>query len=268
MYNDILTIGPLTIHGYGLMIAIGILTALLIGEARAKRKGLNPDEMYNLTFCCGIGGFLGAKLMFCMVEWRSFLENPWVLLKSDGFVVYGGIILGVVSGYLWCRFRKLVFLDYFDMVMPSVAVAQGFGRIGCFLAGCCYGRETESWCGVIFTHSDYAPNGVRLIPTQLISSAGIFTIAGILMWYARKPRKQGQVGFLYMMLYSIGRTCVEFLRNDHRGAIGVFSTAQFISIFIFIIGVIGFWKMSMRKAVFAGGQETVSAARAESEGAE
>lgn len=245
MYNNILTIGPVTIHSYGVLIVIGIFAALFIGEARARRRGLDPDEIYNLTICCAILGFLGAKLMFCIVEWREFLRNPLSLMKSNGFVVYGGIIVGVLAGYLWCRLRKLVFLDYFDIVLPSVAVAQGFGRLGCFMAGCCYGRETDSVFGVVFHNSDYAPNGVRLIPTQLISAAGMFVIAGLLFWYAQKPRKRGTVGFLYLILYSAGRFCVEFLRNDHRGEIGILSTSQFISIFIFALGIIGFIWMSV-----------------------
>lgn len=246
MYNDILTIGPFTIHGYGLMIVIGIMLALFIGEARAKRRGLDPDEIWNLTLCCAILGFAGAKLLFCIIEWREFIQNPLSILKSEGFVVYGGIIVGVLAGYLWCRFRGLVFLDYFDIVLPSVAVAQGFGRLGCFLAGCCYGRETDSIFGITFHNSEYAPNGVKLIPTQLISAAGMLMIAGVLFWYARKPRKQGTVGFLYLILYSVGRFGVEFLRNDYRGEIGVLSTSQFISVFILLLGVVGFIVMNRR----------------------
>lgn len=246
MYNDILTIGPITIHSYGVLIVIGIFAALFIGEARAKKRNLNPDEIYNLTMCCALMGFLGAKLLFCIVEWRAFVRDPLSLLKSNGFVVYGGIIMGVLAGYLWCRLRKLVFLDYFDIVLPSVAVAQGFGRLGCFMAGCCYGRETDSAFGIVFHNSNYAPNGVRLIPTQLISAAGMFVIAGLLFLYARKPRKQGTVGFLYLILYSTGRFCVEFLRNDYRGEIGILSTSQFISIFIFAMGIIGFAWMSVK----------------------
>ncbi len=248
MYNDILTIGPITIHGYGLMIAIGVLAALFIGEARAKRRGMNSDEIYNLTLCCAILGFLGAKLLFCIIEWKNFVQNPLSILSSSGFVVYGGIIAGVLAGYGWCRIRKLVFWDYFDIVLPSVAVAQGFGRLGCFLAGCCYGRETKSVFGIAFHNSQYAPNDVKLIPTQLISAAGMFAIAGILFWYAGrnhrgKTIKQGCVGFLYLILYSVGRFGVEFLRNDYRGEIGVLSTSQFISIFILIGGVLGFvWR--------------------------
>lgn len=247
MYNDIISIGPITIHGYGLMIAIGILAAMFIGDARAKKRGLQSDEIYNLTLVCAFFGFLGAKLLFCIVEWRQFIQNPLSLLKSSGFVVYGGIIVGVLAGFLWTKFRKLNFWDYFDIVLPSVAVAQAFGRLGCFLAGCCYGRETNAWYGIAFRNSLYAPNHVKLIPTQLISAAGMFVIAGILFFYARKERKRGQVGFFYLILYSIGRPCVEFLRNDYRGEIGIFSTAQFISVFILIFGVVGFYIMSKKE---------------------
>lgn len=238
MYNDILTLGPITIHGYGLMIAIGVLAALFIGEKRAKTRKLNPDEIYYLTFLCAIFGFLCAKVLFCIVEWKNFIANPINVLKTNGFVVYGGIIGGIFIAYIWCRVRKLAFWEYFDVVLPSVAVAQGFGRIGCFLAGCCYGRETDSPLGIVFSNSQFAPNGVKLIPTQLISSAGMFLIAGFLFWYARKPRKIGSVGALYLIMYSIGRFLIEFLRNDYRGEVGVLSTSQFISLFMVVIGVV------------------------------
>ncbi len=238
MYNDILKLGPITIHGYGLLIAIGILVALFIGERRAKKRNLNPDEIFNLTLLCAFFGFFCAKLLFCIVEWKMFIQNPVSVLKMNGFVVYGGIVGGIFIAWLWCRLRKLAFWEYFDVVLPSVAVAQGIGRIGCFLAGCCYGRETDSFIGIAFSNSQYAPNGVKLIPTQLISAAGMLGIAGILFWYARKPRKTGSVGALYLILYSIGRFVIEFFRNDYRGAIGVLSTSQFISLFIVIIGAV------------------------------
>lgn len=255
MYNDILTIGPITIHGYGLMIAIGLLAGLFIGEARAKRRGMNGDEIYYLTCLCAITGFLCAKILFCIVEWRNFIRDPLSVLKMSGFVVYGGIIGGLLAGYLWCRARKLVFLDYFDVVLPSVAVVQGFGRIGCFLAGCCYGRETDSVFGITFTDSHFAPNHVKLIPTQLISSAGMFVIAGLLFWYARKPRKRGTVGCLYLILYSVGRFCVEFFRNDYRGEVGILSTSQFIAIFTLAAGALGFLMLQKRGQMGPGPAE-------------
>lgn len=238
MYNDILSIGPVTVHGYGLMIAIGVIVALLVGEKRANKKGLNGDAIYLLTLVCAVTGFLGAKLLYCIVDWKNFIQAPLQHLGSNGFVVYGGIIGGVLGGFLFCVFKKFFFWDYFDIVLPSVAIAQGFGRIGCFLAGCCYGAETDAWYGIAFSHSSFAPNGVKLIPTQLISSVGMFAIAAILIWYAKRDRKPGRVGALYLILYSIGRFAVEFLRNDHRGAVGNLSTSQFISLIIVVIGIV------------------------------
>lgn len=240
MYNDIFSIGPFTVHGYGLMITIGVLAAFFLGEATAKRRGLNPDVIFTLTLLCAFTGFVSAKLLFCIVEFRQLLEDPVSVLAGNGFVVYGGIIGGTLAAYVYCRVKKLSFIDYFDVVLPCVAVAQGFGRIGCFLAGCCYGRETESAIGIMFTHSDFAPNGVKLIPTQLISSLGMFLIAGILFLYLKKSKRPGRTGALYLILYSIGRFGVEFLRNDHRGEVGIFSTSQFISLFIIVIGVVVF----------------------------
>lgn len=243
MYNDILSIGPVTIHGYGLMIGIGVVMALIAGIRLAKFKEIDPDELYNLTFIAVIGGFLCAKILFCIVEWESFIENPLRILRSEGFVVYGGIIGGTLLCYIYCRVKKLPFWKYFDTVLPAVAIAQGFGRIGCFLAGCCYGRQTDSFLGVTFHNSSFAPNDVKVLPTQLFSSAACFVMAAILFAYAKKHKNDDRkTGALYLILYSIGRSIIEAMRNDFRGAIGPLSTAQFISIFVLITGIILFVK--------------------------
>ena len=241
MYNDLLKIGPVTLHAYGLMIAIGVLAALHIAEYRAPKNGMDKELIFPLTMNCVITGILGAKIMFCIVGWREFLKNPLAMLGADGLVVYGGIIGGILCGVVYCRIKKQSFWDCFDVALPSVAVAQGFGRIGCFMAGCCYGEETNAWYGITFSHSNYAPNGVKLIPTQLLSSAGMFLIAGLLFWYAYHAKKAGQIGAAYMILYSVGRFCVEFLRGDlERGSVGALSTSQFISVFIVLAGI-GLW---------------------------
>ena len=238
MFNDLFSIGPITLHTYGLMIAIGVFAALYIAEYRAPKNDLDKELIFPLTMYCVITGIASAKVMFCIVGWRDFIKDPLSMLGSSGLVVYGGIIGGILCGYLYCKVRKVSFWDLFDIVLPSVAVAQAFGRIGCFMAGCCYGRQTNAWYGIAFVHSNYAPNGVKMIPTQLISSAGMFTIAGLLFWYAYHAKKAGQIGAAYMILYSIGRFCVEFLRGDlARGSVGALSTSQFISIFIVVCGV-------------------------------
>lgn len=238
MHNEILTIGPVTIHGYGLMIGIGVMVALLMGDFRAKKKGLNGDLIYGLTVATVILGFLAARILFILTEWSDFVKNPMAFITGSGFVVYGGIIGGILTIFGYCKWKKMDFLAYLDLMIPSVAIAQGFGRIGCFLAGCCYGKETDSILGVTFTNSHYAPNHVKLLPSQLFMSAGDFVLGAVLLWYASKNPTRGKTSMLYLMLYSIGRFLVEFTRNDNRGTIGAFSTSQFIGIFVFIAGAI------------------------------
>lgn len=242
MYNDILTIGSITIHGYGLMIAIGVITALVVGDFRAKKKGLNGYLIYGLTITTVFLGFLAARILFIITEWEGFVKNPMKYVTGNGFVVFGGIIGGAITIWAYCKIKKMDFLAYLDLMIPSVALAQGFGRIGCFLAGCCYGKETDSWFGITFKNSHFAPNNVKLLPSQLIMSAGDFLIAAVLLLYARKNPTKGRVSALYLMLYSVGRFFVEFTRNDDRGTVGALSTSQFIGIFILIVGAVAyFW---------------------------
>lgn len=241
MYNEILTIGPVTIHGYGLMIGLGVMAALLLGDYRSKKFGLNGDHIYGMTFSAVILGFIAARILFIITEWKDFLQNPMQYLAGAGFVVYGGIIGGALTIYGFCKIKKIDMLAYLDLMIPSVALAQAFGRVGCFLAGCCYGRETDSLLGVVFTNSDFAPNGVKLLPTQLFMAGGDLVIMAVLLWYAAKRPMRGRTSALYLMLYSIGRFIIEFFRNDDRGTVGMLSTSQFIAVFTLIAGVLGFF---------------------------
>lgn len=240
MYNDLLKLGPITIHSYGLFIGLGFIAALFIAEYRGKKRGYDTDFIFNLGFVAIIFGLLGAKILYFITEWKAILDDPSNILElMDGFVVYGGIIGGILAAYIYCKFKKKYFLTYFDLVMPSVAIAQGLGRIGCFFAGCCYGLETDSPISIVFSNSSYAPNHVHLIPTQLISSVGDFAIGIVLIWYASKKPKSGLVASTYLVLYGIGRFIIEFYRGDLiRGSIGSLSTSQFISIFIVLAGFI------------------------------
>lgn len=249
MHNEIITIGPVTIYGYGLMIAIGIFLAYFLAEYRARRVGLDGEEVFGLTFFAVAAGLIGGKVLYYITTFREILADPSLLLDvADGFVIYGALIGGVAGVVLYCRRRKLNCLSYFDLAVPSVALAQGFGRIGCLLAGCCYGRETDSPIGIVFHASEYAPNGVALVPTQVISSVLNFVHFAILIVFARKYKKgEGQVAGLFFALYSAGRFFLEFLRGDaERGNVGVLSTSQFIAIFMFAFGCLLFFYLGKR----------------------
>jgi len=250
MYNEIFSIGPLTIRGYGLMIGIGVLAALAVALFRAKRKHINTDHIYNLTFLCLVFGFLGAKLLYGIVDWKTVIQNPLTLITGNGFVVFGGIIGGVITSMVYCSVKKISFPQIFDLLIPEIAIAQGFGRIGCLLAGCCYGRHTDSSIGIIFRHSDYAPNNVKLVPTQIIFSICAFALAILLIIYSRYNKRDGEVGALYIVLYSIGRFFLEFLRGDYRGTVfGFLSTSQFIAIITLLMGICYFAVLRIRKPV-------------------
>jgi len=239
MRNELLTIGPFTLYGYGMMIAIGAISAYITTEYRAKKKGLQYELVFSLFWWCLGGGIIGAKLLYLITQLKDILANPSLLLKvSEGFVVYGGIIGGIFAGFLYCRVHKLNFLKYFDIVMPSIALAQGFGRIGCIFAGCCYGNQTSSPFSIVFHDSDFAPNGLHLIPTQPISSILNFINFFALVFISKRIKADGQVAGFYLIFYSAGRFIIEFFRGDlERGTIGILSTSQFISIILFTLGL-------------------------------
>ena len=208
-----------------------------------KKRGLQPERIFGLVVCCVVLGYLCSKLLYIITILPDLIANPDIFLSSlaDGWVVYGGILGGILGGWLYCRWKKLETWKYFDLGLASVALAQGFGRIGCFMAGCCYGAETSGPLAVVFPDTcQYAPPGVPLVPTQLISSALDFLLFFFLILYDRKWKKRdGEVTAWYLILYSAGRFILEFWRGDAiRGAVGPLSTSQFIGIFTFLAGII------------------------------
>lgn len=240
MKNDLLTIGGLTVHGYGLMIGIGFIAAYLMTEFRARKYRMNTDIVFTLFISSVVFGLFGAKVLYYLTILDRVIKDPGVILdEMEGFVVYGGIIGGVLAGYVVCRIKKEKFWQYFDLIAPAIALAQGFGRIGCLLAGCCYGKETDSPLSITFHTSDFAPNDVALIPTQIYSSILDFLNCIVLCLIARYAKKERTVSGCYLIFYSTGRFILEFFRGDlERGSVGVLSTSQFISIFIFAAGIV------------------------------
>lgn len=249
MKNELFSIGSFTVHGYGLMIAIGVIAAYLAGTRRAKKHQLDPEQVFDLVMFGVLGGFVCAKLLYLITILDEILADPGVILDvMDGFVVYGGIIGGILTGWLVCRIKKLKFLSYLDLLVPSIALAQGFGRIGCLLAGCCYGKETASALSITFTDSQFAPNGVPLVPTQIYSSILDFLHFGLLCLLARKNKVPGRISAFYLIFYSIGRFILEYFRGDLiRGSVGALSTSQFIAIFVGAFGALMLWRLGGKK---------------------
>ena len=162
MHNELLKIGPFTVYGYGLMIAIGIFSAYCLAEYRARKIGLNDERVFGMTIWAVIGGILGGKILYYITILPQIFADPSLLYRDllEGFVIYGALIGGFIGIVLYCHIWKMNLLSYLDLALPSVALAQGFGRIGCLLAGCCYGQETDSAFAITFHNSASAPNGV------------------------------------------------------------------------------------------------------------
>ncbi|MCB2306441.1 prolipoprotein diacylglyceryl transferase [Clostridium estertheticum] len=240
------------IYGYGLMIMIGILSALCLLSCRSKKEQYNEDNIWDMAILTIICGVIGGKVMYIITDIKEVLQNPSVLKDvGNGFVIYGAILGGILGIYIYSKKKAWNTLSVLDLLVPSLPLAQGFGRIGCFLAGCCYGKVTSLPIGVEFNNSLFAPANVFLIPTQIFSSIFDFMLALFLLWYDRRERKKGRVFSLYLIIYSVGRFLIEFLRGDPRGSVSIFSTSQFISFFVLIIGILLFnferIKETMRK---------------------
>jgi len=239
---------------YGLMIAIGIIVAAALFIHKGKKKGFDEDSLLNLIIFAVIGGMFGGKGLFIITEFKNIIKDPSILTNFGyGFVVYGAIGGGALAMYLYCRKKKWNILEMLDMTVPGLAIAQGFGRIGCFLAGCCYGAETTSPLGIEFPENSLAPAGVHLHPTQIYSSIFDFLLGFILLYYSKKERKNGEVMGLYLIIYSVGRFLIEFLRNDPRGNVGILSTSQFIAIFTLVLGIIIF----NNNKIFKGAKKSI-----------
>ena len=257
MHPILFTIGEkITIYSYGFMIAIGMITCVVVAYLRAgKRYATDPDILFNCALIGIISGMVGAKLTYWIVE---FFKDPknfdfgWQIKNfTAGFVIYGGLILGVLCCLFYVKkIRKMSFLRIFDIAVASIAIGQGIGRIGCFLAGCCYGKAIPdgswmSFIGVIFPNEALceAPAGVLLYPAQLISAVGDFILAAFLIFYTDRERFAGEVSVFYIGLYAIGRFLVEFIRGDEaRGFVGPLSTSQFIAVIMLVLAVaLWFW---------------------------
>ena len=244
MHNDLLTIGKFTLHGYSVMIALGFIIAMALCLLRAKKKNIDGDVITDIGLIGVIAGFIGAKIFYIIVCFKDLIADPKSVIGFpqifSGFVAYGGIIFGFIAIFVYAKIKKINAAEYLDFTIPFIAMIQGFGRIGCFLAGCCYGGPTDSFLGVTFP-APHSMAGIKVWPTQLFSAVGDFAICGILLLFSMKNKKHGNVLVLYAILYAIGRFAVEFFRADPRGAVALgnlqLSTSQFISLLILPVAI-------------------------------
>lgn len=253
MFPKLFDLGPLTLHTYGLLLALAFLFALMLAARLAEKEGIPRNRVWDLGFTIILAAILGSKLLMVVTDPWDYLENPSTLLSLEFWqaagVFYGGL-LGAVAGSAWyiSRHADLRFWSLADVAAPAIALGQSVGRLGCFSAGCCYGRPADLPWAVTFT-SEYAnryvgvPLGIPLHPVQLYESVVTFLLfLGLLFAYQRR-RFQGQVFFLYLFAYGMVRFFLEFYRGDlDRGFVlgRMLSISQFISLVLLPVSAAGY----------------------------
>jgi phosphatidylglycerol---prolipoprotein diacylglyceryl transferase len=242
MYPILLQIGPLTVYSYGVMMALGFLSAGWVVGKGLERQGKDPAFASTLVLWAAIGGLLGARLLFIIERWHEFLANPLSLvLTGAGFTWYGGLIGGVIGVTLCIRRYGFSWLEIMDAVAPAIAVGHGIGRIGCHLAGDGdWGPPTTLPWGVAYTNAiigwDYPP-GVRVHPSALYETIAYLLIFAVLWGMRTTPRPIGSLFWGYLLLSSLARFVIEFVRINPPLAFGL-SEAQMISLILMTIGAV------------------------------
>ncbi|MBI5788121.1 MAG: prolipoprotein diacylglyceryl transferase [Candidatus Schekmanbacteria bacterium] len=250
MHPVLISLGFIKIHTYGLLIAMAFLLGFWLMAKQGQKEGIgNTQIIYDLGFYILLGAIVGSRLLYVAIEYRRYLDEPFKIfyIWEGGLVFYGGLIGALILGGWYVKKQHLSFWQMADLAAPSLALGQSLGRLGCFSAGCCYGKLSTGW-GVVFTHPEsLAPLGVKLHPVQLYSSLADLSVFVILLALQQVKKFPGQLIAYYLIFYSLDRYLIEFWRGDERGGINlgqiVLSTSQFISIFMFIAGLgLLFWK--------------------------
>ncbi|MBI3333807.1 MAG: prolipoprotein diacylglyceryl transferase [Candidatus Omnitrophica bacterium] len=221
MHPILVKIGPLALHSYGLMVALGFMAAAALASRRAQALGLDPSRIQKVVWISLLAGILGARLAYLFLNWDLFASNPVEIIRLDhgGLVFYGGLTMGLAAGLWTIRRAGLPLLKTADLLIPPLVLAHAIGRIGCFLNGCCYGKPTSVPWAVAFP-ADRVPRH----PTQLYESAFLLLLFLFLQRAAGGGRRPGRLLFLYGLFYGTWRFLVEFLRGDNP-AVGLGLTA-------------------------------------------
>jgi phosphatidylglycerol:prolipoprotein diacylglycerol transferase len=229
------------------MAALGLVFGLMLIIRVGRQQGLDPDKLWNLGIIAILSGIIGAKVLYLANEFSYYRDHPREILSlatlQAGGVWSGGFVLALIMCIWYMRRNDLPILRTCDVFAPGLALGHAFGRIGCFAAGCCYGRETHVPWAVTF-HNPLAaeivgtPLGVPLHPTQLYEMAVEFANAAFLVWLIKRKKFEGEIIGTYMIIYGVARYFIEFFRGDPgRGELlGFMSGTQGIALLLVISG--------------------------------
>ena len=234
-----------SIPAYGIMTALAYAAGLYYCYKQQAYLGYEKDKIFDLVFWLIIGALLGGKVFYIWFNYDSFVSSTLVEKIRYGFVFYGGFIGGISAGIIWLKKHKKPLLPAMDFFAVPLALGHAIGRVGCFLAGCCYGKIAHNFLGVKYSdpHSlvpEHLHN-VSLYPVQLMESLAVLILFFILLHFYRKPHKNGVIFAGYLLGYGLIRFTLEFFRFDDRGA-GIFglSPSQIIALILIIISIFFF----------------------------
>ncbi|MGB9073997.1 MAG: prolipoprotein diacylglyceryl transferase [Terriglobales bacterium] len=256
MFPRLFHIGSFYLPTYGFLVASGVLIGLWISVRNSEKQGINADDAWNLGILVVLAGIIGAKILYVVNDWSTYAAN-WREIFSlstlqAGGVFSGGLVAALVMAAWYMRRHRMPPLRTCDAFAPGLAFGHVLGRFGCFSAGCCYGKPTTHFWGVVFTDPlakavSGTPLGVHLEPTQLIEAAAEFFNFLLLTWMFKRRKFDGQIFGSFMFLYGVERFFIEFLRDDPgRGEVfgGLMSGTQLISIFLVLGGGLIWWLKS------------------------
>jgi phosphatidylglycerol:prolipoprotein diacylglycerol transferase len=259
-----------TVNTYGALLALAFLAGLFVMARQAAADDLDKNRVYDLGLWVLVASLIGSKLLMIVTDWDDYQGDWRAFLSLDflrsGGVFYGGFIGAVIASLIMMRIYKLPWWRTADAFAPGIAIGQAIGRLGCFSAGCCWGKPTTAFCGVHFTDKGHETTSVPTIvahlpaaiqkewverlgsltapihlhPVQLYEVGTTLVIFAILLMMARKRKFHGQIILVYALLYAVARFIIEFWRADPRGALLGLSTSQFIALLMFVSGIIAY----------------------------
>jgi phosphatidylglycerol:prolipoprotein diacylglycerol transferase len=243
MHPILFDFGNFTIYTYGFMIAVGVVAGVFYMAKRGKREvGLTFDQANNLFLFIFLAALVGGKVFLFFENPSYYLDNPRKLIAGSGFVFYGSFLFAVPTMLWYFKKHKLPTYKMLDIMAITTCLVHMFGRVGCFFAGCCYGKPTEGFLSVVFTDPacQAKPLDTPLFPTQLMEAGYILLVMLVLLYMRSRRKFYGQLFLLYLLLYAAGRFGLEYFRGDiARGFVikDVLSNSQLIAIAIIALTI-------------------------------
>jgi phosphatidylglycerol---prolipoprotein diacylglyceryl transferase len=246
-------IGNFNMPTYGLLVSLGVLLGLWISVRNSQKQGIDPDKAWNLGIIVVMCGIVGAKVLYIIVDWSDYAAHPGEIFSLNtlqaGGVFSGGLIGAFAAAAWYIRRHRMPALATCDAFAPGLALGHAIGRVGCFAAGCCFGKPTDHFWGVTFTNPIAhelvgTPIGEALQPTQLFESAVELLNFFILAWMLKRKKFDGQVIGTYFFLYGVARFFLEYLRGDPgRGEVfgGIITGTQLVALCLIAAGGLIWW---------------------------